>query len=140
MNSKTVLALIILFIILNIGLFILLNKDNFLRLQTPPPSNSTNPSDLPTRNANDAVTLTYNFQGKIAKIVPAENAEFEIILDTYTNEDPPPFLINKNSPIFMLKNGKEETATIFDLKVGSSVDITMDLFRGKWTLKKILIQ
>ena len=132
MNRKFVFVLIVLFIFINLALFFLLNKDNFL--PSPTPSSTLN---LPTRNAGGAVTLTYNYEGKITGIIPIQNGEFEVKLDT---PNVPQFFLTRDSQILMLKDGITQPATINDLKTGTNVAITMTLHERIWTLKTITVQ
>lgn len=138
MNTKTLTALLVLFILVIAGLFLFLNKESFFNKQTPV-SISKNPPDLSLDRAFDGVTLTYNFKGEIKEIIPRQSDSFEIKLDIYSNQIPE-FIVMKNSEILMFKNGKNEPATIDDLKVGTSVDIIMILDKKVWTLKTVIIQ
>lgn len=139
MNTKTLTTLVVLFILINAGLFIFLNKENFFKKQAPPAPVPKNSSDLSLDAASDGVALTYNFKGKVTKITSRQNGEVEIKLDTYPNQTPE-FLVTKDSEILIIKNGKNEPAAVTDLKAGTSVDITMVLNKKTWTLKTVTIQ
>jgi len=135
MRTNSILALIILLvIILGLGFFLL--KDSLLQRGSSPFSNPLEGSTVED-SINDGVALTYNYEGKIIGIIPIQNGEFEVKLDT---PNVPQFFLTKDSQILILKDGIAQPATINDLKTGADVVITMTLHRRIWTLKTITIQ
>jgi len=147
MNSKTILTLIILFIIINLGLFFLLSKDDFLKkgtqrlIETQEYPIFTNATVLPANpNQPSSSTLTYVFTGQVTKIEPIDSSSTRWILN---NSDgiTPEFLVTNETPIFKQEGGNLNKVSYESVQIGTNVSISMsyDLNSKTWTLNTITV-
>lgn len=130
MNAKSLITLIILFVLLNAGLFLILNKDAFLKKESKPANITQNPAPptitLPIDPKNPSVkslNLTYNFEGKVTEIKLSNNSTI-IKIDNSTPEIPG-FLVNKETKVFKLQGSESVPSKIEDIKVGDDIGIGM---------------
>jgi len=146
MNSRTILALIIIFIIANGVLFYFVANKNQtstggsrpLQALGPNPNSINLPVALNHKGLGP-VFIAYSFYGKVIKKESTAGGT-KLTLDS---SDPsyPQFLITKDVKVTTAKDGNLTPATADDIQEGSQVSInaTFDLKTGKWTIRDVFI-
>lgn len=148
MSTKTLTILIVLFILINAGLFIFLNKDSFTKKTTTnlpynyqPLSSETNvslPVALDKQGVSSAV-LIYTFSGKLTKVEPV-GSSYRWTLDISDNSLPE-FLVNDNTTIVRSRDENLTKVDLSSIKIGANVTIgmTYDLRTKTWSLNTVTI-
>lgn len=144
MNTRTVVYLVVIFLIINIGLF-LVSQRNILnnKFQGSPTVTTSVPVsnqnvNLPVSLNNKAIVsalIDYNFQGTVTekKIIDSNTAEIKL-----DSTGLPDFLITKTVGVF---DSELKPSTIDKISVGTKVNVTAsyDIRQKTWQIRAIFI-
>lgn len=149
MNYKSLIAIVAVLILLNVGFFYFLkgkNQTNKLPLPTYQTSNTstTKTLNLPTepyQTGIDSVKVLYSFSGKVTE-VKSFGDNLKTLKLGITVTDAPEFTTNPRTLVFKIKDDKSTPARVEDIQPGQTVSLTeaYNIKTQAWELEIILIR
>lgn len=143
MNFKTLLIIIIVLILFNLGFFYFKSNQNKTSPLLPNSQTASNTISVPLDPNNPQLkssTLVYAFYGGLKEVKVLNNNTYQLFLDNSDSKSPA-FIVTDFTPIFKEGDENLNQVKIDSIKLGITLTIGMsyDLKTKSWTLNTITI-
>lgn len=140
MNSKNLLLIVTILLLVNIAFFALKGNPTISS-----PQGSQNTFTLPVSTNHKGVssaTLLYNFTGKVVRVEPI-GQDTRLVLDI-SDSQTPNFLVKNNATVFAADESSPKTPVKINadsIKIGSSVNIGMiyNILNKTWSVAGVSV-